>query len=351
MSTFNGDRLKIEIYGESHAKRIGGKIENMPKCDINREKLAEFLGRRKASGSVFSTSRKETDEPIFDKEFDKNFDGKFSFYIENKDVKSGDYNELYAKPRPSHADYASFLKDGTLDFSGGGRFSGRMTASLCVIGGICKQYLEAKGIKVCAYVSEIGGVNGKSYKTANISSTEIEDCQKNGDFALNRQDKMLEIIESAKKNGDSVGGKIECIVYNLKGGFGDNLFSGLEGKISSLCYAVPAVKGVEFGLGFDFAKTFGSKANDELYYKDGEVKFYSNNSGGINGGISNGAPITLSVAIRPTPSIAKEERTIDLIKKENVKIAIKGRHDACIVPRAVPCIESAVAIALVDMGV
>ena len=159
---------------------------------------------------------------------------------------------------------------------------------------------------------------------------------------------MIKEIESAANDGDSVGGIVECIAYGLKGGVGDNLFSGLEGKISSLLYAIPGVKGVEFGDGFVFGEIKGSEANDGLFYSDGKVRFYANRSGGINGGISNGQPITLSVAIRPTPSIKKPQKTVDLVKQENVEITVCGRHDACIVPRAIPCVESAVAIALTD---
>lgn len=351
MSAFNGKILTIDIFGESHSDKIGATVKNMPETEIDQEELLAFLARRRASSGVFSTARKEADIPVFDKPIDNGICGDFSFYIENKDVKSSDYNELYGKPRPSHADYCRYLKDGALDFTGGGRFSGRLTAPLCVVGGICKKRLADLGVQICAYVSQTGGVSGKSYKTAELSYEEIVRARDNGYPSLDKKEEMLSEIAAAKEQRDSVGGRIDCIIYGLPTGVGDSLFEGLEGKIASLIYAVPAVKGVEFGRGFGLCEMRGSDANDELRYNDGKIGFYSNNAGGINGGITNGAPVTISVAIRPTPSIAKPQRTVDLIKKENCEIEIKGRHDACIVPRAVPCIESAVAIALTDEGI
>ena len=347
MSLYKGEKLTVEIFGESHAEKIGALVSGMPETTVDFDRLNNFLERRKSNG-FFSTPRREGDVPVFEGITGNTVKGEYSFYIKNENVKSSDYNALYGKPRPSHADYAWHLKDGVLDFKGGGRFSGRLTAPLCVVGGICLQHLEKYGIKIAAFVSEIGGVTGKSYKTGDISVDEIIK-DRDGFPSLSDKEKMIEKIARAKEEGDSVGGKIECVISGLKGGFGDNLFGGLEGKISNLLFSVPAVKGVEFGLGFGFCKKNGSRVNDGLYYDDGKVKFYSNNSGGINGGISNGADITFSVAIRPTPSISMEQATVDLVNKKNVKIKISGRHDACIVPRAVPCIESAAAIALTDL--
>ena len=346
MAIFNGKNISVEIYGESHQEKIGAIVKGLPNFTFNEEELLKFLDRRKASNAVFSTTRKEEDKPVFTNVKDNTISGDFSVDIYNNNVKSGDYNELYGKPRPSHADYSSYLKEGNLDYKGGGRFSGRLTAPLCVVGGIIKQYLKSLGIFVCAYVSKIGKVNGKSYLDGKISKEEILNVK---DFpSLTNSEEMLEYIKNAKAEGDSVGGVIECIVYGMKSGVGDNLFEGLEGKISSLVYSVPAVKGVEFGDGFSLVEKMGSEANDNLTFNNGKVEFLSNNSGGINGGISNGEEITLRVAVKPTPSISKKQKTVDLVKGENVEIEIKGRHDACIVPRAVPCIESAVAIAILD---
>ena len=346
MAIFKGKNLEIEIYGESHQEKIGAIVKGAPKYTFDSDELLEFLDRRKAKSSVYSTSRKEDDLPVFTNVLNNTINGEFKVDIYNKNTKSSDYDNLYGKPRPSHADYTSYLKEGNLNYKGGGRFSGRLTAVLCAVGGIFKQYLENLGIYVHAYVSQIGSVKGKSYLDGEISREELLSL---GEFpSLTNGDKMLEHIKVAKVDGDSVGGVIECIVYGMKPGVGDNLFEGLEGKISSLVYSVPAVKGVEFGSGFNLSSMKGSEANDCLSYQNGKVELLSNNAGGINGGISNGKEITLRVAIRPTPSISKPQKTVDLVNKENVEIIINGRHDACIVPRAVPCIESAVIIALVD---
>ncbi len=346
MAIFNGKNLNIEIYGESHAEEIGVKVKGLPKFNYDLTKLKDFLDRRKPSKSVFSTSRKEEDSPVIS--IDNNL-GVLTAEIKNTNKKSGDYANLYGKPRPSHADYSSFLKDGTLDYSGGGRFSGRLTAPLCIVGGVLKQYLKSLGIEVHAYVSSVGEINAKSYLDGEIYSEDILNNRENGGFpSLDKKDEILNLISNVKKDGDSVGGVIECIVYGMKTGVGDNLFEGLEGKIASLVYSVPAVKGVEFGGGFSLSKKTGSIANDSLHYNGETVNFKTNNSGGINGGISNGAQITLRVAVKPTPSISKEQETVDLVNKQSCKIKISGRHDACIVPRAVPCIESAVMIAITD---
>lgn len=349
MSTFNGKNISVEIFGESHADKIGVRVTGFPTFKFDEEQLANFLQRRSASNQVYSTSRVEQDTPIFDNVKSGQINGEFTATIYNTNKKSSDYSYLIGKPRPSHADYAWYLKDGVTDFTGGGRFSGRMTAPLCVAGGIAKQYLEGLGIKIYAYVSSVGGVRGRSYKDGDISASELDSLVNSCAFpALSNGEQMLTEIAQTKAQGDSLGGVIECIVYGMKSGVGDCLFGGLEGKISSLVYAVPAVKGVEFGDGFKLAKLTGSVANDGYQYVDSKVVTVKNSAGGINGGISNGANITLSVAIRPTPSIAKEQNTVDLLNKVNTTIKITGRHDACIVPRAVPCIESAVALAILD---
>ncbi len=347
MSKLTGKKLNIEILGESHSPEVKMTVKGFPSFTFDSEELLKFLARRKASSQAFSTPRKEEDLPIFDGVTDNKIDGDFSVIIKNDNVKSGDYNSLYGKPRPSHADYAWHLKDGALDFSGGGRFSARLTAVYAVLGGICKQYLESLGVKVCCYLQSVGGVQGRSYRNGEPSYDEVINSTK--DFpALSNHGEMLSEIENARSNGDSVGAVAEVIVYDLKAGLGDNLFEGLEGKLSSLIFSIPAVKGVEFGSGFTMASSLGSIVNDELFYEDGVVKLKTNNNGGINGGISNGFNLTMRVAFKPTPSISKEQNTIDLVSKENVQIKIKGRHDSCVAVRGVPCIESAVAIALLD---
>ena len=349
MAIFKGKRLSVEIYGTSHGDSVGARVTGFPALDYDADALARFLARRKATGAVYSTARVETDEPVFAGLTGNHVEGDFSVELVNANTRSADYADLYGKPRPAHADYAWFLKDGTLDFAGGGRFSARLTAPFAVVGGLCKQYLEARGVYVNAYVASIGRVKGTSYKDVGFNPTQAREA---ADFAfpsLSASDEMLSEIASAKAELDSVGGRVECVVTGLPAGTGDHLFEGLEGKIASLIYAVPAVKGVEFGSGFDLAGMRGSAANDPLYYdQNGKVAFATNHQGGVNGGIANGNYITVGVAVKPTPSIARTQRTVDLVAKENVEITVKGRHDACVVPRAVPVIESAVAIALVD---
>ena len=347
MSIFNGKKLTIEIYGESHAEKIGVKAQGFPQFTFDKNELSAFLSRRKAVNSVYSTSRIEPDEPIFTGVNNCTVKGDFTAEILNTNTVKKDYSALYGKPRPSHADYAWFIKDGALDFSGGGRFSARLTAPFCVVGGILKQYLKTRGIEIESYVSSVGKVSAKSYKNGGLSAEEIRALRGSGFPSLDKKDEITEEIKSAKTVGDSVGGTIECVIFGVKG-IGDNLFGGLEGKIASLIYAIPAVKGVEFGDGFDLAEMRGSTANDGLYIQDGRIGFYTNRAGGINGGIANGAPITFRVAFRPTPSISLPQKTVDLTKKENTEIIINGRHDACVVPRALPVVESAVAIAIAD---
>lgn len=347
MSLFSGKKLSVEIYGESHAEKIGVSVKGLPRFKFDREELDTFLARRKATLSVFSTSRIEPDKPVFYGVKDGEISGDFTAEIINENKISKDYAPLYGKPRPSHADYAWHVKDGALDFSGGGRFSARLTAPLCIVGGILKQYLKQRGIEIESYVSSVGNINAKSYKDGIYGAEEIRSLRDSGFPSLDKKDALLEEIKSAKSAGDSVGGTVECVIYGLKG-VGDNLFCGLEGKISSLVFAVPAVKGVEFGDGFNLAAMRGSVANDPLRIENGQVKIVTNRAGGINGGIANGNPITLRTAFRPTPSISLPQKTVDLIKGENTEIVINGRHDACVAVRALPAVESAVAIAIAD---
>lgn len=347
MSTYNGKKLRIETFGESHSDVIGARVYGIDKIKIDEAALDEFLARRKPYADFGGTARKEDDIPKFYGINDGFVDGEFSFEIPNNNVKKSDYADLYGKPRPSHADYTAYIKDGTLDFSGGGRFSGRMTAALCVVGGILKRYLESQGVFIAAYLSEVGAIKGYSYKDGVLDYDELIK-RRSGFPSLSEKNEMTEEIKKAALDGDSVGGKVECIVYGLKGGLGNDCFDGIEGKISSLVFSVPAVKGVEFGLGFDFACSHGGAVNDELYYDGAVVKFYSNNSGGIYGGITCGEPVTFGVAFKPTPSILKPQRTVDLVNKTNCGITVRGRHDACLAVRAVPCVEAVTAIALYD---
>lgn len=358
----NFEKLKIEIYGESHAPEIGVSIDGIPKgCELTLANVDALLERRRSHGEVWATPRKEDDIPeivggLTRTESGYLVDGIIQMRIKNANVRPKDYANTLSVPRPSHADYAAYAKDGKIS-SGGGRFSGRLTAPLCIAGGIAQELLESAGIRVCAYISELAGIVGKGYKnTENIALFGIDKDKekqiKSSDFPLYDQgakDDMQSKIKLAASEGDSVGGVVECVVTGLEAGmFGDALFEGLEGKIAYSVYAVPAVKGVEFGSGFDLANKRGSEANDGYKIVNGKVVTSTNNSGGINGGISNGMPIALRVAIKPTPSISKTQRSVELESMKECELNIKGRHDACIVPRAVPCVESAVSLAILD---
>lgn len=350
MSTFNGDKIKIEIFGQSHSNQIGVNCFGFPKMKIDKVLLKEFMDRRKPSKDNFSTKRVEDDLVVFTDGVEENgiTGGCFSAIIQNTNQKSKDYNCIYAKPRPSHADYTSFVKTGNLDFSGGGKFSGRMTAPLCIAGGISKQYLNSLNVHVYSYMSSIGEVEAVSYKNQEITKSMLNKI--NGKPFLFGEREMLEEIEKARKTGDSVGGVVECVVFGLKAGVGDAIFDGIESKVASLIYSIPAVKGVEFGGGFSLSKMQGSIANDELFYTENkEVETYTNNNGGITGGISNGMPLLIRVAFKPTPSISKKQRTIDLVNKTNTTIKIEGRHDSCVAVRGRVAVESAVCLALMDL--
>jgi len=358
----NFEKLKIEIYGESHADRIGVRMSGIPNgCTLSLAEMKNLLFRRKSGSGAWATPRKEDDEPIMLaglKESGGGFvtDGDIDICIENKNVRPSDYKNTLCVPRPSHADFAAYAKDGKIS-SGGGRFSGRMTAPLCIAGGIAQELLKEADIRICAYIASIGNVSGASYKTDNAIaltgiSEEDETRIKDSGFPLldeSFKDRMLAEIGDARSQGDSVGGEIECVVSGLSAGMlGDALFEGLEGKLAYSIYAIPAVKGVEFGDGFSLSELRGSEANDCFRIENGKVVTKTNRSGGINGGITNGMPITLRVAVRPTPSISKRQDSVNLETMRDCPIDIKGRHDACIVPRAVPCVEAAVAIALLD---
>lgn len=343
------NKLKIEIFGQSHADKIGVRISGIPSGkEISISKIDDMLRRRMASNTPWSTARIEKDEVVFVKGVENSItNGDIEGIIYNENIRPQDYNNVKVVPRPSHADYVSFVKYGAIP-SGGGKWSGRMTAPLCIAGAIVKELLEQEGIKVGAYISSIGQISGKSYKDAEITMEEIENCHKSNLPTLSRAKEMEEEVISFRSQGDSVGGAIECIVTGLPVGLGDCLFDGMESAISAMVFGVPGVKGIEFGAGFDFSKGKGSELNDEIGLKDGRVITMTNNSGGINGGISNGMPLTLRVALRPTPSIGKEQNSINLLTMEPTKTIVKGRHDACIVPRAVAGIESAVALAVYD---
>ena len=350
-SIFNGNKLKIEIFGASHSDEIGVKANGFNGERVDLDKLQKFVDRRKAKNASYSTKRLEEDKVIVEYGVKgERLENSFKAVIKNQNQNSKDYSSLIKTPRPSHADYVAYSKYGEgYDYRGGGKFSGRLTAPMCIVGGLCKQILKEKGIEIGAYISQIGNIKGKSYKDTDVEKFDL--AKLDADFPLldeSVKEEMLKEIEKAKNDLDSVGGVIECVIKGVPVGAGEYMFDSLESVISSLVFAVPAVKGIEFGTGFDLANMRGSVANDAFYYENGVVRTKTNNNGGINGGLANGMPITFRVVIKPTPSIAKEQETVNLEDKQNVKISIGGRHDACITPRAVAVIESISAIAIYD---
>ncbi|HBL85437.1 MAG: chorismate synthase [Clostridiales bacterium GWF2_38_85] len=355
MSFSYGKNIKISIFGQSHSPAMGVVFEGLPageKIDI--EKLQQLLDRRAPGKNSYSTTRKEADIPEFVSGL---VDGAtcgapLCAVIQNTDTKSGDYAKIADIPRPGHADFPAFIKfGGSNDIRGGGQFSGRLTAPLCIAGAICKQLLEKQGITIGTHIYSIHGVKDTPFDPVQVDGeTLVAVSQKQLPvFDDSKGKKMLEEIQKAQSNKDSVGGIIEFAAIGLPVGIGTHMFEGIENRISSAIFGIPAVKGIEFGAGFDAAELYGSQNNDSFYYTDnGEIKTRTNNSGGVLGGMTTGMPLIFRVAIKPTPSIAAEQNSISLTQKQNAKLVIVGRHDPCIVPRAVPCIEAAAAIAIYD---
>lgn len=355
MSSAIGDKIKLSIFGESHGEAIGCVIDGLPagiKLDL--DKIYLDMARRAPGKDKTSTPRLEKDEPHILSGVIGNVTtgAPLCAVIQNTNTKSGDYSNLMTVPRPSHSDYPAYVKySGYNDIRGGGHFSGRLTAPLVFAGAAAKQILAQKGVTVGAHIKQIGGVRD-ALADYNDISVELLKKLSSSCFSLideNVESDMRKEIEKARLNLDSVGGIIECFAVGLPVGVGGNMFDTVEGKLASILFGVPAVKGVEFGLGFGFADKNASDVNDEYEIKDGNVATLTNNNGGVLGGMTNGSPIAVSVAIKPTPSISKKQRSVNLQTMQNEELEIHGRHDPCIVVRAVPVIESAVALGLLDL--
>lgn len=355
MSSEIGNILKINIFGESHGKAIGVVINGLPAGEtIDEDELQRFMARR-AGGKTFSTPRKEEDKPVFLSGIlnGKTTGAPLCAIIENKNFRPGDYKEFSATPRPSHADYPAFVKyNGFNDQSGGGHFSGRLTAPLCIAGGICMQILERRGIKIRAHISVLANVADGGYIDPCNPDQTILDTVMTKDFPViddNAGKEMQNKILEAMSNNDSVGGMVECIVTGIKAGIGAPMFGSVESRLSAAIFGIGAVRGIDFGAGFTAAYMKGSEHNDPYYIDNGEIKTRTNYHGGVIGGITSGMPIIFQTAFKPTPSIGIEQDTVDMINKTDAKITIGGRHDPCIVPRAVPCVEAATAVTLLDI--
>ena len=354
MASEFGKRLRVSVFGQSHGKAIGVVMDGLPAGEqINLSELMRFLERRRPGGPL-STARREEDAPVF---LSGVVEGKtcgspLCAIIENRDVRSEDYEELADKPRPSHADYTAYIKWGeSVDMRGGGHFSGRLTAPLCIAGGIAKQILERRGISVGAHLYEAGGekdVVFPLYPTRELFSTIAQKEFPVIDDAGGTR--MQEAIAAAAREADSVGGIVECAAIGIPAGLGAPMFDGVENRLATALFGIPAAKGVEFGAGFDSARKRGSENNDPFCIgPNGEIATEKNDSGGILGGITSGMPMVVRVAFKPTPSIGKPQRTVSLSKREPTELAIHGRHDPCIAHRAVPVVEAVTALVLLDM--
>ncbi|MGG7078362.1 chorismate synthase [Clostridium sardiniense] len=355
MSGIWGNNLKISIFGESHGVGIGLTIDGLPSgFQIDLERINYEMERRAPGRNNLSTARKEGDKiEILSGLFEGKTTGTpLCGMIRNSDKRSKDYSKLKSLMRPGHADYTGNIRyDGFNDYRGGGHFSGRITAPLVFGGAICKQILESYGIKIVSHIKSIGSIEDESFNLVNVSNELIEELPKMELPLINKaldNDIRNEIL-SAKSEGDSVGGIIECAIVNIDAGIGNPFFDSVESTLAHLLFSVPAVKGVEFGEGFNITKLRGSEANDEFYYDGDKVKTRSNNNGGILGGITSGMPVIFRVAIKPTASILKKQNTINIDEKRNEELNIEGRHDPCIVQRAVPVIESVAAIGILEL--
>lgn len=352
MSNTWGRKLKITIFGESHGEAIGVVIDGFPPgFKIDENYIKAYMSKRTAKNPQISTARFEADNYTI-------LSGVFNGFtcgtpicatIANKNTHSSDYQPFV--PRPSHADFTAHIKyNGFEDYRGGGHFSGRLTAPLVFAGAIATSFLQKQGINISAHIAKIGKINDDLFSISNLND-ELLSRLNNCDFPLINpliEGEMKTSIKLAKDDLNSVGGEVECVATGLPIGMGSPFFNSLESSISSLMFSIPAVKAIEFGDGFNLCEMFGSEANDQIYCENDKFFTKTNHNGGINGGISNGMPVVLKAGIKPTPSIGKDMHTVNLSTQENVIIKTKGRHDPCIVPRALIAIKSALAIALTD---
>ena len=355
MASQFGEQLRVSIFGESHGNGIGALIEGLPAGEaIDFDRLMRFMERRQGGRNALSTARKEPDKPEF---ISGVLDGKTTGFpvciqIANTNTRSGDYNNLAMKPRPSHADFTAYMKwHGHADMRGGGHFSGRLTAPLCAAGGIALQILERRGIYVGAHLASIGTVQDDPFPMLPEHTLFAQVASK--EFPVLSDEKgtlMQQEILAAREAQDSVGGTIACMITGLPAGLGDPMFDGIENRLARVLFGIPAVKGVEFGDGFALPEMRGSAANDPFGTDaQGNIITKTNRNGGILGGITTGMPVRFRVGIKPTPSIAQKQQTVSLPDGNETEIEIKGRHDPCIAQRAVPVVEAAAALTALDV--
>ena len=352
MSSEIGKKIKVSVFGESHGTAIGAVIDNLPPGEyIDFDELQAFLKRRQGGNNKYSTPRKEDDIPEIISGIKDGYTtgAPLCILIKNNNTRSSDYN--VDVPRPGHADFSAHIKyNGFCDLRGGGHFSGRLTAPICAVGGILLQILKRRGIEIVAHLLSVVNASDERLNNLSLDHNQLTKI-KNGGFPVLSSDageKMQDVILSAREEGNSVGGCIECGIYGIKAGIGNPIFDGIENAIASAVFGIGGVKGIEFGIGFEASKIKGSECNDEFYVEDDTVKTKTNNNGGILGGITTGMPVTFNVAFKPTPSISIEQQSVSFSHNENTSLSVKGRHDPCIAVRAVPCIEAISAIAVLD---
>lgn len=355
MASYLGEHIHVSVFGQSHSPAIGVVVDGLPAGErVDMEELGRFLKRRAPGQNATSTPRKEADLPQFLSGLvdDVTCGAPLAALIENTNTRSQDYAQLRDKPRPGHADFTAQVKYGGFqDVAGGGHFSGRLTAPLCIAGGICLQMLKRRGIEVAAHIASIAGEADRPFDPMG-ESVETLDALKRAPFPVLDEkagEQMRKVILQAKEEGDSVGGIVECLVTGVPAGLGEPMFGGMENRLAAALFGIPAVKGVEFGAGFGVATMRGSENNDPFTVKDGKVVTETNHAGGILGGITNGMPLVFRLAVKPTPSIAKQQQTVSLSKKQVEELVVTGRHDPCIVPRAVPVVEAVTALVLTDL--
>lgn len=354
MSSVYGENIKLSIFGQSHSAAIGMSLDGLPAgLPVDEVALQAFLARRAPGSTDLGTPRKEADQAEFLSGLVNGYTcgAPVAAIIRNTNTRSKDYSELREKPRPGHADFTAQMKyGGYQDVAGGGHFSGRLTAPLCIAGGICLQLLRQQGIRIAAHIQAAGSAKDRHFHPMGESAETLDALEKASLAVLEPEaaEAMQQEILAARAEGDSLGGVIECIIQGLPAGLGDPMFWGLENRIAQAVFAIPAVKGLEFGAGFAAAEMRGSQNNDPFCMEGDRVVTKTNHHGGILGGISSGMPIVFRTAFKPTPSIGREQDTVSLTQACETKLSVQGRHDPCIVPRAVPCVEAAAALAVYD---
>lgn len=353
-STF-GRNLKVTVFGESHAEAIGVTVEGFPAgFQVNGEELARFMARRAPGSNALVTPRKEADTPEFISGLENGHTTgePLQAIIRNTNTRSADYAELLDLPRPSHADYPAFVKyKGQADMRGGGHFSARLTAPLCIAGGIARQMLAARGITIGAHLAAVAGVSDEPFDPVNLTAEALLAPGKKP-LAVQRDEageRMAAAVAAAAKDRDSVGGVVECAALGLPIGLGEPLYDGIENRLAATLFGIPAVRGVEFGDGFAAANLRGSEHNDPYIKKDDRIVTAQNHAGGVLGGMTTGMPLIVRVAFKPTPSIGREQRTVRLSTGEETTLVVHGRHDPCVALRAVPCVEAVAALVLLDL--